>query len=245
MPRKLAVIATTGLVICVACLGAAAVIDAPHWHGHGLGAEIFHLGDFESCRSEAQSEPGATANRRELAWDNSDKISIAVPANVHYRPGTGETISITGDPESIAHLRVRHHVIEQDCDGDQDEKVDITLPGRPFRSFTLAGSGTVDLDQLDQPALEMVLAGSGTMKASGKADTVKVTIAGSGDAHLGELAAKTVRLVIAGSGNAEIAPLDEAKIEIAGSGDVRLLTEPKKVDSNIFGSGRIIHAAAH
>ena len=91
----------------------------------------------------------------------------------------------------------------------------------------------------------MVLAGSGTMKASGKADMVKISIAGSGDAHLGELAAKTVKLVIAGSGNAEIAPQDEAKIEIAGSGDVRLLTEPKNVDSNIFGSGRIIHAAAH
>jgi hypothetical protein len=74
---------------------------------------------------------------------------------------------------------------------------------------------------------------------------VRLKIAGSGDARLGQLAAKSTDVDIAGSGDAEIAPQDSARIKIAGSGDVRLLTDPKDVDSKIFGSGRIRRGAMH
>ena len=57
MPRKLAVIAASGLAISVACIGAGAVIEAPHWRDHNW--ENFHIG-FDDC----EAVPGATATSR-------------------------------------------------------------------------------------------------------------------------------------------------------------------------------------
>jgi hypothetical protein len=42
------------------------------------------------------------------------------------------------------------------------------------------------------------------------------------------------------SGDADIAPIDDADIFIAGSGDVRLHTHPKHLNSKAAGSGQII-----
>jgi hypothetical protein len=44
---------------------------------------------------------------------------------------------------------------------------------------------------------------------------------------------------IAGSGDTDIAPTDEADIHIAGSGNVNLHSNPKRMDTHIAGSGRI------
>jgi hypothetical protein len=66
---------------------------------------------------------------------------------------------------------------------------------------------------------------------------------GSGDALLEQLAARSSRIFIAGSGSADIAPIDEADIFIAGSGDVRLHTHPKHLDSKVAGSGQVIELA--
>lgn len=237
--RKLAVIAVTGLSVCVLCLGAAAVIEAPHWRDGSW--KNFHL-DFDGL-DDCETVAGATATTRLLDWDgDDDKVTIAVPADVRYRPGDSDKLSASGDAQALAHLRVRHHHIELDCNGGlSGAKLQITLPGRKFHSFTIAGSGKLNLEQIDQGSLKVTIAGSGTATAAGKVDDVEVEIAGSGDAKLGQLAARTASVKIAGSGDAEVAPSEAVKIKIAGSGDVRLLSDPKDIDSKVFGSGRILH----
>ena len=50
--------------------------------------------------------------------------------------------------------------------------------------------------------------------------------------------------MVAGSGNTDIAPTDEADIHVAGSGDVNLHTNPKKLETHIAGSGRIHNVGA-
>jgi hypothetical protein len=254
--RKLGIIAFTGLGLCVVCLASAAVVEAPHWSQKDWDALSITFGGLESCKPV----PGATATSRQLDWPGEDKVTITLPGLAHYQPGDNERISATGDADVISHLRVRGHTIELDCDGGfHNRKLDITLPGRKFRSFTVAGSGKMELHNIDQPALDLTIAGSGNIKADGKTDRLKakiagsgtieatgqaedvdLTIAGSGDARLGVLTTKRVDINIAGSGNAEVAPSDSAKIKIAGSGDVRLVTEPKDLDTKIFGSGRIM-----
>jgi hypothetical protein len=258
MPRKLTVIAIAGLGACIVCLGAAAVVEVPRWSQRDWDNLSIRLGGLDACRPV----PGATSTSRSLAWTGGDAIRLAVPGTVHYRPGDGDTIRASGDPEILAHLRVRHRTLGLDCQtGFHDSRLDVTLPGRPFRSFTLAGSGHLMLEGIDQPRLDMIVAGSGTIDADGKADRMKIriagsgtvtasgeakslelAIAGSGDARLGKLAATDADIDIAGSGDAEIAPQERADVKIAGSGDVRLFTEPKTLDTRIFGSGRIRRA---
>ena len=70
-----------------------------------------------------------------------------MPGEVHYSPGGGDRVSATGDPGLLSHLRVHNHKIDLDCSGSwHDEKLNVTLPGREFRKFTVAGSGKLFLD---------------------------------------------------------------------------------------------------
>jgi hypothetical protein len=49
---------------------------------------------------------------------------------------------------------------------------------------------------------------------------------------------------VSGSADAIIAPTESAQLEISGSGDVRLLTNPKSLETDITGAGRVTQGAA-
>ena len=229
MSNMLAVVAGTGIAISVVCLGFASALD-----------DLSPEGLFNRC-GEIGGDGGAVTTR-EIAWtSDSDEVTINVPATVTYRPGSGTTLIARGSPGALSHLRVRGRRIEFDCRGaDFDGDLDLTLPGRPLNDFTLNGTGRLVLENLDLRELDVSLHGKGEVEATGTAEDVDLTIAGSGEAHLGKLAAKTVDVRIAGKGDAEIAPTDEADILIAGSGEIRLLTRPRSLEQTIFGSGKIV-----
>lgn len=65
---------------------------------------------------------------------------------------------------------------------------------------------------------------------------------GSGEAHLDKLSARKVEVVIRGSGEVTIAPREELKVSIMGSGKVRLMTRPDRIERSIMGSGQIVEA---
>jgi hypothetical protein len=99
------------------------------------------------------------------------------------------------------------------------------------------------MQDVDQPRLDLSVAGSGSVLAQGSSDRVNLSIAGAGKAKLAELTMKRLDIHIAGSGNVEAAPQYEVNVDIAGSGDVRLLSDPAQVHTNIMGSGRMIRAS--
>lgn len=237
--RKLAIIAISGIVTSAVCISAAAAI------GGGGFIDGLDFGAF-SDKPACQVIGGVTATSRDLDWDGSDHFGLAVPAQVQYSPTNGPRLHVTGDPQFLAHLQVRDGTVEIDCSPSRSQRaqyrnvvLQMTAPGRSFEKFSIAGSGKILLQKLDQPMLGVSIAGSGSIKADGKVDHAVVHIAGSGDADLGQVNAKVAEVHIAGSGNTDIAPSDEADIHIAGSGDVNLHTNPKRFETHIAGSGRI------
>jgi len=77
------------------------------------------------------------------------------------------------------------------------------------------------------------------MIAKGSADDLKIEIAGSGRADFGGVTSRNARVEIGGHGDVDIAPTDLAKVNIGGSGDVNLHSNPKQLQTDIGGSGRI------
>jgi hypothetical protein len=234
MPSKTAIIAITGIAASIVLLSAAAVVDGPKlattdWRRFNFS--------FHQCKPV----PGATANMRSLDWRGGNQVRVSLPANVHYRRGEGDRLVISGDPQTVAQVDVEDGRIRLDCD-NADGRLEITLPGREFRSFRVSGSANLDLSDLDQASVELRISGSGSIRANGKVEDARVRISGSGDAQLGQLTAKDIDLEVSGSGNAEIAPQDRARLKVSGSGDIRLLTDPRSLDTRVSGSGRIIHA---
>ena len=64
------------------------------------------------------------------------------------------------------------------------------------------------------------------------------TLSGSGDVKLADLKAETVKVSIHGSGDTEIFASESLDVEIFGSGDVHYKGEPK-ISSSIHGSGEV------
>jgi hypothetical protein len=235
MARSLAVVAGTGIAVSVACLGLAAALA-------GDDLRNLHFGNlFRSCGEGNLAE--VVNDTREIAWDSDDTdVTINVPATVTYRPGTGTMLIARGSPEVLSHLQVRDGRIGLDCRGVSfGSDLELTLPGLPLNDFTLNGSGRLVLENINQPELEVSLRGSGEIEATGSAEEMSLSIAGSGEARLANLAVKSMEVSIAGSGDAEIAPEDDVDISIAGSGKIRLLTQPRNIRTSIAGSGDIVH----
>ncbi len=318
MAHKLVIIAVIGLSASAVCMGAAAAIGGKEF---GNGFDDFSLFDG---RPRCEAVAGALPTSRDLDWDGSDHLGLAVDSHASYAPGGDNKVHVSGDPQILAHLRVHDGDIEMDCHGwrNRTKALAMTLPGREFRKFDIAGGGNLLLDKLDQSSLKIEIAGSGSVKANGRIDDLKIEVAGSGKADLdqmtarqakieiagsgsvkangkidilkmeiagsgdadfdqlaarqaeigiagsgtvrakgtiddvnieiagsgradfGEVTTRTARVDIGGHGNVDIAPSEEAKVEISGSGDVNLRSNPKRLETDISGSGRIHRLAS-
>ncbi len=239
MVHKLALVAVAGLTISAVCLGAGGALEGKDFGEEMGGFAVFH--DGPSC--DAMGD-GGTITSRDLDWDGSDHVNLAVPGHTTYTPGTDDRLHVTGDARLVSHVQVRDGKVELDCRWHGGDNLTVTLPGREFKKFGLAGSGNLALQKLNQDRVKLAIAGSGSIKADGKVQNTEVSIAGSGDINAAGIDAAVVKVHIAGSGNTDIAPTDEADIRIAGSGDVNLHTNPKKLETHIAGSGRIHNVGA-
>lgn len=234
--RTLGVIALAGVGVSVVCLGLAHAIDPSVNRNWGDGFGFMYPG----CSAPSGDSADIT---RELQWNGDDTVTINVPATIHYRPDNGPVLRASGPNAMMSHLRVRDGRVELDCRiYGTGRELDLVLPGRAFDSFTLNGTGHLVLENLKQTQLNVSLRGDADVRATGVADDLTLTIAGSGDADMGQLAVQSSRVRIAGSGKAALAPRDSADIFIAGDGEIRFLEQPRHLQTHIAGSGRIINA---
>ena len=101
----------------------------------------------------------------------------------------------TGDPQVLAHLRIRDGTIEDGLPrlARAAEGRD-RHPARPeFRKFILAGTGKLNLNGLNQPSLEIKMAGVGTITANGKVDDLSIDMAGVSKADFGKVTGRKPR----------------------------------------------------
>ncbi|WP_296745570.1 DUF2807 domain-containing protein [Mesorhizobium sp.] len=231
MNKMLAWTAALSLGVAVICLSLANSLAGNDWRGN----RWWHLAS--SCRvSGDATKPGSVT----LAWEPAgSEFHIALPATVTYRPGAPSQAIVTGDPETVSHVRLSGNVLAFDddfnCDGGL---VSVQLTGPAVSSWRLSGSGKLELSDLAQETLDLRISGSGDVRASGSVRDLSLRISGSGSGDFRQLAAKTASVQISGSGNADIAAQDQADIRLSGSGNVQVHGSPK-INSHVSGSGRV------
>ena len=232
MASKLVTVAVLGLLTSAVCIGAAAAIG-----GGSLDDGIAGLFDRGP---RCPTIDGVTATSRDLEWDGSDKVELVVFSDASYAPGSDNKLHASGDPQVLAHLQIRDGKIDLDCRGWRDrDKITLTLPGREFREFAIAGRSDLKLDRLNQSYMKAKIAGTGTIQANGRVDDLKIEIAGVGHADFGKVTGRSARVELAGVSSADIAPTDSAKIQIAGPSTVNLHSNPKDLDTDIAGPGSL------
>lgn len=239
MPNAFVSAAALGLLVCAASIGAAAAVGGSDF------SEGFSLFDG---RPRCEAVTGATATSREMDWDGSDRAGLNLMGEARYTPGTGGRLQASGDPQVLAHLRIRGGTVELDCRGwrDRTKDVVVNLPGRSFEKFHVSG-GRLVLNGLDQQRLSVSIAGSGKVQANGKAEDVKFSIAGSGEMDLDQITANRGEMKIAGSGTfrAGSVIIGELEMGIAGSGRAEFVQlRTRSTDIDIAGSGTVIAKGA-
>jgi hypothetical protein len=111
-------------------------------------------------------------------------------------------------------------------------------------TMEISGSGDADFSEITGHRARVEISGSGTVKAKGNVEDLDIEIEGSGRADFGQVTSRTAKVEIGGHGNVDIAPSEEARAEISGSGDVNLHSNPKRLETDISGSGRIHRLAS-
>lgn len=180
--------------------------------------------------------------------DNKITVYITVPEI--------EAVSVSGSGDVIGQSKFRTSdldlnvsgsgslVIDVDARGDVEADVSgsgsMELKGH-FGSFEsdVSGSGRIALSATIDNTADFGISGSGRITARGSADVVRTRISGSGKVLAADLQTNRCDVRISGSGDVEISVKNELEANISGSGSVSYRGNPKKINSNSSGSGKV------
>lgn len=104
---------------------------------------------------------------------------------------------------------------------------------------SISGAADATFPHLRTKDFTLSISGSGSLKAGGTTDSFTIKVAGSGDVKAVGLRANAVRVSVAGSGDAEVWAEDSLNVTVSGSGVVRFKGEPKKLEQSVAGSGSV------
>jgi len=231
MSRRLAFVATGGLIGAAAFLTLGTMLSGAGWLSM---AYLWNAGSTCGPATGAQQ-------RVPLPFVAEDRLIIDLPGSVHYQPGEKAEMVISGDSALIGHVHIESGRLGLDCaPGLSAPRLDIRLSGPAITRWDLLGHSALNLSRIDQPELQVNIQGSGNSSATGRADNVSLSISGSGEALFEGLTAQSVTVIIHGSGDAKLTAQADADVSISGSGRVELSGHPTMRRAEIRGSGSIV-----
>ncbi|GJI98424.1 hypothetical protein RugamoR57_51420 [Duganella caerulea] len=191
-------------------------------------------------------------------------LATSVSGNIELRQGNTEGISIETDDNLLplietvvdnGTLRIRptrkdvnleSHTMKIVVQARSIEKIAVAGSGsveadqlRGERlTFDVGGSGSINVRKLESESVAIALGGSGNLKVGGNVERLQVSIGGSGRVQAGQLAARDVTVSIGGSGEATVWAKQTLNLSVAGSGDISYYGDPK-LTSSVLGSGSV------
>lgn len=121
--------------------------------------------------------------------------------------------------------------------GSGDVRSEGKITDKNKMGVLISGSGDIRLD-LDCPEISTSTDGSGDITLSGATRNLSCKTSGSGDLHASDLKAENVKVTVHGSGDASVFASELLEVEISGSGDVHYSGAPK-INTTVHGSGTV------
>ncbi len=177
--------------------------------------------------------------------DDFDVIESKGSMDLDVKLGSEYSVVVEADDNLFDVIRTEVHgrSLVVDSKGSwtskHDTVVHVTLP--KLMALGLQGSGDVRIHDYSGDHLGVKIQGSGDIVANGHTAKLHVVIQGSGDADFSKLPADEVKVRVDGSGDAEVNAAKSIEATIHGSGDVTWSGSAKDVDSQVYGSGELIH----
>ena len=241
MIRTLVIIAVASFVLALACFAGAAALGGRELAANGwVWPEKWQ--NYGIRISDASPGARTVEEVRKLQWTGSDTLQIDMPGTIRFVQGEQPEVNIEGPVEIISGISlVDGRLFQSDESASaavgRSDEVEITIVAPSVRRFVVNGSPNLKVTNYDQENLTVEINGSGSAEVEGRTDRLAVTVSGSGEADLGAVQVGDANIKVVGSGEATAAPTGRVKVEIAGSGDVRLTSKPTSLESQIDGSG--------
>lgn len=252
MIRVLLLIAVAGFFVGVAALGGAAALGGPelasrNWHwwaewddDHGGHGRFERDDDWRPERRE-HKEDAADQAVRELAWDGSAKALFDIPASIEFVQAAGPgKVTITGPKELIDQVRLSGGRFSLDKAPPEYVRLRVVMTAPSVTEFEIGGDDRLEIRDYKQERLAISASGSAEVLARGEARQLSLDLSGSGEADLADLVNEETQAEVSGAAEAVIAPRQAANLDISGSGSVRLVTRPKRLETDVTGAGSII-----
>lgn len=102
----------------------------------------------------------------------------------------------------------------------------------------VAGSGKIELS-IDAEETDINISGSGKILMKGSSTEADINISGSGDVEGEDFKVAECEINIMGSGDCTIHVTEKLETKVMGSGNVSYKGDPKHVNNNSMGSGRV------
>lgn len=182
-------------------------------------------------------------------WSDTDRV------NAYITVQDIEGISVSGSGDILVENRIRSNALKLNVSGSGSLKVEtdagdteasVSGSGNMIVRGNLAslrsdisGSGKIEVNATITGTTAFDISGSGKVLASGKSSSVEVELSGSGKVLAADLETGACRVRISGSGSVEINVKEELDAKISGSGDVRYLGNPSRVNAHSSGSGSV------
>ena len=233
-----------GLIAAGGFVAAALFLWGAWWMSGGLSGIAMRLSQERLPRCDLALS-GQTGSR-EIAWNGRETVSVDLPADIQYRPDNEDAmVKVTGDGAILPHIVADRDEIKLDCFPGRLKlgRMAITLPGRSFIRFNLAGLTSLTASGLDQAELHLNIAGSSSVTAAGKVESLHINGAGLSEARLGALKVTDAHFNLAGKSTIEAAVEDSLELNAVGAATLTLREEPKILKTHVVGGSRIIHPA--
>ena len=113
----------------------------------------------------------------------------------------------------------------------------ITVPD--LSSLSISGVAGVHIGKLAAKSLTVAISGVGSVDLAGTAETLHVTVSGSGEVMAKDLTTSTTTLAISGSGDATVRATKQVDADVSGVGNIKILGNPATIRKHISGVGEI------
>jgi hypothetical protein len=202
---------------------------------------------FDFGFSGAGGERGSGVTRsetREVGAFSRIHVEGSGSLDIDVKPGNrGGTVEISGDDNLLPVYRteVVAGVLEVSHLGSisPSSRLRIRVAMPALDGIHVEGANRVDLSIDSAKPLELHLEGAGRVRASGKVGPLTIHSEGAGAVDASELVAPEVDVTIEGAGKARVHATDTLKGRIEGAGTIAYAGNPKTVEKDIQGIGRI------
>ncbi|WP_420316595.1 head GIN domain-containing protein [Ekhidna sp.] len=206
--------------------------------------------------------------KRNVDVGNFSELSLGISATVYVKQGSTTSVEIECDNDIFDEiefdLKGDRLVIKREGNwgwgnGWRRSEVTVFVTMNEIEALSVSGSGTIESDgrlntdnvrisvsgsgdldlDLDAEEIDLRISGSGSIKLNGSADEAEAKISGSGRVKAEDMTVKFFQARISGSGSCYITASEEIDASISGSGSVYYSGEPKRINSNSSGSGKV------